>query len=564
LPKDLENIEIPESETYDSLLRGEARCRHLRFMEYCWQRHKDFKIGVHTEAICNEIDTAFQNYRNGVSTFLIILVCHRQGKSEIVSRFLPAHFLGEFPDSEVVLTSHNATLAYKFSRFSRSVVKSSRFHELYPDVGISKERAAVGEWGIEGTQGAAQFMGILSGTAGIGGNLIVVDDYLGTREDAESEVMREKLWDAYTDDIFTRRNHPCILLFTVTPWHVDDIVGRIKLKMDDDKSYPQFKVLKFPAKSSDYSTGYLFPEMYPEVWYKEQEVVLGKYGWASLGQCDPQIKAGNMLRTDKIKYYEDDAEIPDDIQWVRGWDLASSSKQKVKSDPDYTVGVKMGIKWIKSTIPGHDIPIIYIDDVVRGQWESTQRNKIIIGTTIADGFIRCGIEAFAAYKDAYVDISNVLKGIRSVEKMQLPGDKVTKASPLEPVFEAGNVYMRRADWNAVFLNVVGAFPGGAHDDDVDALAVGYGMCKTSGLGLYTGEMFEESTERRHKLIETTNARIKAREQVTCELDDYMAFLREHLQEKAKDESIEEKKNYIINETKRLDSVLGYDELEGVV
>ena len=557
MPKTTNDIDQEQA----AQIRG--RCEHIKFMEYCWQRKKPFLKGVHTEAICNEIDIAFENYRNGISTFLIILVCFRQGKSEIVSRFLPAHFLGEFPDEEVVLASHNSTIANKFSRFARGVVRSSKYKELYPGVDISKEKPGLEEWGVEGTQGAAQFMGIQSGTAGKGGALCVIDDYFGNREEAESERMREKIFDAFTDDIFTRRADPCIFLFTVTPWHVDDVVGRVQKKMAEDAGYPQFKILRFPAKSDKYESGYLFPELYSQQWYEDMIKVLGPYGTASLMQCDPQIKTGNMLRTDKIKFYDDADEIPDNIQWVRGWDLASSKKQKVKSDPDFTVGVKMGVIWIKSTVPGHNIPILYIDDVIRGQWESTQRNKIIVATTTGDGYIRTGIESFGPYKDAYTEIRDVLLGIRSVEKMQLPGDKVAKASPLEPIFEAGNVYMRRADWNESVIHVIRQFPGGAHDDDVDALAVGFGMSKTSGLMIYTEGDYVEQESKETEIIEKSLQRIEDRQTVGCNLNEYTGCVREALVNKL-DDSEGDKRQFIINEISRLDRALGYEDLEGIV
>lgn len=556
-------MKIP-SVTIAEAEKGDARYRHLAFMEYCWQRQRAFKQGVHTVAICNEIDQAFKNFRNGISTFLIVLVCFRQGKSEIVSRFLPAHFLGEFPDSEVILTSHNSKLATKFSRFSRSVVRSKKFQELYPHVKISKDKSGVEEWGIEGTQGLAQFFGINSGSAGTGGGLIVVDDYFGNREDAESEKMREKVFESFTDNIFTRRADPCIFLFTVTPWHVDDVVGRIKKKMEEDKDYPQFKIIKFPAKSDKYESGYLFPEMYTPQWYEDMEKVLGSYGTASLMQCDPQLKAGNMIRVDKIKFYEDDTELPDNLLWSRGWDLASTVKQTQKQDPDYTFGVKIGTQWIKSTIPGHDIPIIYIDDAVFGQWEATQRKKIIIATTIADGYIKCGVEAYGPYKDAYVEARDTLKGIRNVIKMQLPGDKIAKASVLVPAFEAGNVYMRRAPWNDMLIKHIREFPGGAHEDGVDALVVSFELNKSSGIYIYTEADYHESISKRDELTRIIEARLPAREQIGCTLDEYMDFVRELLEEKYENEENEDNKRYILSEIGRLDRALDYDHYKDVV
>jgi predicted phage terminase large subunit-like protein len=122
-----------------------------------------------------------------------------------------------------------------------------------------------------------------------------------------------------------------------------------------------------------------------------------------------------------------------------------------------------------------------VDDAIRGQWEATQRQNIIRDTAIADGEIDVGIEAFAAYKDAYTALAEILSGIRNVIKMQLPGDKKAKVDPLVPLFEAGNVWFKKAPWNQEVESVLADFPSGKHDDDADALAVLYGMFKQDSL-----------------------------------------------------------------------------------
>jgi predicted phage terminase large subunit-like protein len=463
--------------TIDEIKQGRARHSHLYFMKYVWQRQDPMLVGIHTRGICDAIDRAFKRFREGKSTFLITLCCFRQGKSEITSRYLPPHFLGEFPDKEVVLASHSTGLALKFSRFSRSILRDPKYQELYPEVQLSKEKSGVEEWGIEGTNGKAQYLGIGAGSAGMGGSLVIIDDYFGKREDAESERIRDKVFDSFSDDFFSRRADPCIFMITVTPWHVDDMVGRIKKKMDEDPDYPQFEFLKYPAFSSKYPEGVLFPEMYSHEWYQEQTKVLGKYGTASLMNCDPQIRGGNHIRTDKIKYYD---KTPDNLRWYRAWDLASSSKQTQKDDPDFTVGVKMAVKEIRTSIPGVTVKVIIIDDIVRGQWEALARDEIIRSTAIADGPIPIGVEAFGAYKDAYTSLCTILKGIRTVIPIRLSGDKVAKSDSIVPIFEAGNVYMKKAPWNDEVIAVIGSFPAGSHDDDVDAIVCGYSMPENLG------------------------------------------------------------------------------------
>ena len=476
---------IPRSE----LINSRARARHFEFVKHCWQRPDPFIIAKQTAfqvETCELIDQAVAKYRAGQSSFLCINICFGHGKSDLSSRYLPPHLVGEFPDSEVMVVSHTEDKANEFGLFGRDLLLSREYQELYPRVHLSKSNHGVQEWGIEGCFGKAQFIGIQSGTAGKRGNFIIVDDFFGKREHAESDTTREKVWVAFSNDIMSRRAPVTIVLLVVTPWHVDDPVGRIKKEMDKNPLFPTFQFVNYPAERKDYVSGFLFPERFSKAWYVTQKQLLGVYGTQSLMQCDPQVMGGNFLRTDKIHIVGPDGkcetcgqvhEWPVNLREKRAWDLASSVKDTQKSDPDFTSGPRGGVMLLPSAIQRIKIPQLWVSDWIRGQWEAVVRQQIIRDTAMADGAIQVGIEAFAAYKDSYTELSTVLKGIRSVRKMQLPGDKQIKAGPLVPIFEAGNVYFKKAAWNVPVIKTLTDFPSGAHDDDTDALAVLYDMCR---------------------------------------------------------------------------------------
>ena len=452
-----------------------ARKSHLAFMQYCWQRNDPFFVGYHTNEICKVIDEAFKNFRNGISTHLCIKVPFRHGKSDIVSRFLPPHFLGEFPECETITAAYSAGLVRKFSRFSRNLFRSEQFRDLYPEIELSGEVANVDEWGLSNGIGLAQWMGIGGSITGAGGHLIVIDDFFKGREQAESEVIREKVWESITNDILTRAAPVHIIIILATPWHIDDPFARIQQEMQNNSKFPKYKEIKFPAISDNYESGFLFPERFTQDWYDGQKAQLGNYGAASLLQCDPSVRSGNFLKTDRVQFVD---ECPDDIEYVRAWDLASSEKQLAKDDPDWTIGVRAGIKYKQEH--GFPVPILYIDDVIRVQQEAPARDKKIIEAARKEN-CRVGVEAFGGYKDAYNIVKDVLNGVRHVQKLQLMADKMSKASPLEAIFEAGNIYIKKAWWNEPFLNTLAQFPSGKHDDDVDALALAYHMLKGGGV-----------------------------------------------------------------------------------
>jgi len=451
-----------------ALERAAARASHLRFIKHTWQKETEpFKIGTHTKEICASIDTAFDAYRKGESHFQIYLVPVRHGKSDTVSRHLPPHFLGEFPDDEVLLVSYNATKAYEFSRAGKKIIESLQYAELYPEVELSKDKQGVDEWEIEGRLGRAQYIGIGGGSAGKGGNLIIIDDVYSNRQEAESETIRDSRWQSFRDDIMTRRAPRCIVIIAISPWHTDDIIGRIKEEMSGNENFPQFKTTRYPAFSDTYTTGYLFPERFDSRWYETQRAVLGTYGTASLLQCEPVPRTGNMMRVDMIREYD---KAPS-AQMVRAWDLASSKKERVKDDPDFTVGVK-GCVVEEVNEAGIKVPVVYVEEIKRGQWESLERQETIKNTAIADGAISIGVEAYGAYKDAYTELRDTLRGVRVVKPMQLSGDKVAKASILEPIMEAGNFRINKnISCKEELIKELTNFPNGKHDDIVDAVTL---------------------------------------------------------------------------------------------
>jgi predicted phage terminase large subunit-like protein len=280
------------------------------------------------------------------------------------------------------------------------------------------------------------------------------------------------MWNGFADDILSRRAPVCIFIILATPRHVDDLFGRIKKRMADDVHFPRFKEVKFPARSTTYQSGYLFPERFSEQYYLEQYATLSQNSAAAMLDCDPQVRGGNMIRVDGIKIVnpKEWAAKTNNFFWTRGWDLASTEKQCMKDDPDYTVGIKSAVRKIDNE------PLWFVDDVKLCRWEAGRRNQIIVETAMLDGdTVLIGVEAVAGYKDAYTQVRDALQGRRTVQRIALSGDKVAKAIRLEPIFERGNVYIKQAPWNQEFIKQFSDFPAGAHDDIVDSGVVSYSM-----------------------------------------------------------------------------------------
>lgn len=482
-----------EEQEYLELLEEEerdvARSSHLAFMDYCWMKNDPFIPGFHTRAICARIDQAFEDFRNGKSTYLKINVHHRSGKSDILSRYTPPHFLGEFPDCEVMSVSFKAALTEKFTAFARNIVRSKKYAELYPRVGLSKESNAKAYWEIvdketgEPTFGKLFGSGLTSGITGSGGHLVLCDDPIAGRAAAESKTIRDNVWSAIADDLLTRLAPVHIVIFLMTTWHWDDPSGRISQAMEDDPDFPQFEELTFPARAEDYRGPgtypgkYLFLERYPEQWYRTQRAVLGKYSAAALLDCNPMPRTGGMLTTEWITYVDEMA-VDSDKVWARVWDLAHTAVQRNGDDPDWTSGTLMAFER-----RGNDpVPYLYVADVARTREGAVKRDKMIRLKATGDGvYVRQAIENTIDSKDAYEYVSAALPEI-SWTKINGKGDKAARATPLEAIFAApGHVIVARAEWNDDWVDEIMRFDGGGqdHDDQVDNLSAGYAMLVAS-------------------------------------------------------------------------------------
>lgn len=464
----------------------EARNSHLDFMQFCWnkdRREDPFIIGFHTREICNRIDRAFEDYRNGKSTYLVISVHHRSGKSDLVSRYLGAHFLGEFPTAEVMQVSYGAELATKFSTFGRNLVTGRKYKELYPEIRLSADTKKKNDWILAdqngNTDGKLFASGLHSGLTGSGFALGILDDYCSGREEAESLVQRDKAWDAFKDDFMSRKAPVHIVIIIATRWHLDDIIGRIKETMKNEEKFPKFEMMEFPARAEDYTgdkqyTGkYLFLERYSEDWYDTEYAILGKYSSSALLDCNPEKRLGGQLSTNGI-VIEEPAKAPQfyQVKWARIWDLAHTEKQRQKDDPDYTSGTLLAFE----SRPKDPVKHLWVKHVYRTREGAKKRDAEIKQIADMDGvYVKQAIEDSPDCKDAYIYIRESIPQV-SWNQIPLKGDKTVRATPLEAIFESpGHVHVVRGDWNHAWIDEIRKFDGtgSGHDDQVDNLSAGY-------------------------------------------------------------------------------------------
>ena len=390
---------------------------------------------------------------SGSSKRLMIFLPPRHYKSEMVTVRYSAWRLECDPSMRVIIGAYNQLLADKFSRKARRIVGSR--------IPLAKDRQAVQDWETQ-EGGGLRAVGVGSGITGQGGDLVIIDDPVKSREEAQSEVHREKVWDWYTDDIYTRLEQDSAVILIMTRWHEDDLAGRILAS----EQAPDWTVISLPAEAEEGDPlgreigDALCPEKFDKAALADRRAVLGNSYYA-LYQQRPQPKEGEMF---KAHWFRTVRAYPVGTEWVRYWDNAGT-----QGGGAYSCGVLMGRTPERRYI---------VADVVRGQWSPHERESMKKLTAAQDratyGTVRIWNEqepGSAGKESAQATIKNLEGYIVHAETAT--GDKVTRAEPFAAQCEAGNVDLLEGPWNGAYIREMTSFPNGKYKDQVDGSSGGF-------------------------------------------------------------------------------------------
>lgn len=391
---------------------------------------------------------------------LMVFMPPRHGKTEQNTIRYPVWRLTHDPRLRVIVGAYNQLLANKFSRRARRIAE--RCLEL------SGDRYAVEDW--ETAQGGGiRAIGVGGGITGQGGNLIIIDDPVKSREEAESEAYRERCWDWYTDDLYTRLEPGGAIVLMMTRWHEDDLAGRILASEDG----PNWTVVSLPAEAEEQDPlgrevgEALCPQRYPIEELARLRMVLGDWSYTALYQQRPLPPEGQLARRE---WFEVVDARPECESYVRFWDMAATEKSVKSSDPDWTVGTLMGRLGSK----------YYILDVVRKRVGPESVEQLIQDTAALDGKlvrIRWELEPGSSGKLVAQHLTTRLAGY-AARAMPVSGDKIQRAMPMLDQARVGNLKLVRGEWVPAWLSEVTAFPMGKHDDQVDSAAGALGTLAT--------------------------------------------------------------------------------------
>lgn len=403
---------------------------------------------------------AFQRMVDGDLDKLMVFLPPRHAKSETLTVRGSAYVIEQQPSTNVIVAAYNHTLAQRFSRKTRRIVRER--------VGISDERGATDEWETLAS-GTYRAVGIGGGITGMGGNWIFIDDPIKSRMEADSQTFRNRVWEWYTDDLLTRREPGAKMVLIMTRWHMDDLAGRI-LEADG----PAWEVIHLPAIAlEDDMLGRepgeaLWPERYPPEFFADIEAQQPRT-FSALYQGMPQPDGGAIFIRDwwdNQNRFDPRVRIRP-VARVMFWDTAEEDKD----DAAFTVGV------VGELDAGYNLRII---DVVRQRVAFPDLVALIERTAHKhnrDGLLRAvDIEYASSGRQAYQTImAQSPQWLRQLMRRYNPkSSKEIRAQAAAAWCQNGMVLLPMPDdsvpWLYDFERELYDFPTGTYKDQVDAFS----------------------------------------------------------------------------------------------
>lgn len=400
----------------------------------------------------------------------LMLFCPpRTGKTELLVRFAAWH-LGRHPDQPILYASYGAELAWEKSGDVRAVVASEEYASVFPQVRLSPISRSVQRWKIAGHRGGLQAQGVGGPLTGKGGFVILVDDPVKNRQDADSPTFREATWKWYTSTLRTRLEPNGRIILVMTRWHEDDLAGRLLAKAQEDPQADQWTVVSLPAIAKERDPlgrqpgQALDPDRYTEQDLLRTKASIGERDWMALYDQAPRADDGNVFRLVWLAYV---AQIPALAYECVVWDTAFEERQA----SDYSAAV-----WVGRGHDGH----LYVRPVANERLAFPD-------------LVRVARELVGRYRQAEHLVEGKASGkslrqqlrVDGIPLIEIPaeGDKVARAHAITRYFEAGLVHVVGDPAASPLVDALEsellAFPRGAHDDLVDAMV--YGIMRCAGL-----------------------------------------------------------------------------------
>ena len=421
------------------------------YASYCYFVHKGKWIDTHFHKfLANKIQSFVETYTGNPYDILVLSCPPQHGKSMTVTETFPSWYVGKYPDRRCIIACYNDDFAGKFGR--RNKGKIDEVGQFVFDIRLKKSSDRDME--IADHDGGIITRGIMAGITGNAGDLIIIDDPVKNRLEADSSTYRERLWEEWENSIMTRTQAGTKIIIIQTRWHEDDLAGRVIA----NENFVEVVNIPVEAEEDDVLGRNVGDSLCPEIgkdnkWLREfkQRYADGKRAWNALYMGRPTSAEGNIFKREWWQYYD---KLPENIQ------LLGISVDATFKDSDTSDFVAIEV-WGK--LNGN----YYLVDLIKRRMDFPETLKAI--RHMADKYPQRHSILVEDKANGSAIISMLRHEIGGIIAITPQESKVARANAITGIVEGGNVFLPRyADFTGEFVEEFASFPNGVHDDLVDA------------------------------------------------------------------------------------------------
>lgn len=381
--------------------------------------------------------------------------------SEAITATFPSWYLMRNPDKAVIVVSYGDSLAQRFGK--KNLDKVKEFGGIF-GVKLDKNKHNAQEFRIANHKGVMISAGYGSGLTGNPADLIVIDDPVKNRVEADSEADRAKKWSDYVDSIESRISAGGKIILIMTRWHEDDLAGRLMEHYADRTT-----VINLPceAEENDPLGREIGDALCPEIgkdnaWladFKSSHMTEeGVRSWNALYQGRPSAREGNMLKREWWQYYKH-SDYEDGTLKFDTMMMSVDATFKDQSKNDYVAIQVWGKRGNKC----------YLVDSVNKHLGFPETVRAIKVMTLR--YPKIGAKLIEDKANGSAIIQTLRDEIPGIIPVEPRGGKEARVEAVAFSVEAGNIYLpkdKQFTWE--FIDQCAAFPNGKHDDMVDAMS----------------------------------------------------------------------------------------------
>ena len=431
-------------------------------IEFCKAMMSDFIVGRHHRILADML----MGIERGDKDRVCVNIPPRHGKSQLVSIFYPAWYLGRNPDKKVMMVSHTTDLAVDFGRKVRNIIASEAYRSIFPTVKLASDSKSAGRWSTN-VGGEYYACGVGSALAGRGADLLLIDD-----PHSEQDVISgnfsvfEKAYEWYTFGARTRLMPGGRVAIIQTRWHMDDLTGRVVKDMANNERADQYEVIEFPAilHVDDPDTGKpvdkpLWPEFFDIEALLRTKASMPVFQWNAQYQQQPTAEEAAIVKREWWNEWEKDD--PPSCEYVI---MSLDSAAEKHNRADYTALTTWGV-FLNEETSAYNIILL---NSIKERLEFPELKELAMEQYTdwePDAFI---VEKKSSGVALYQEMRRMGLLVQEYTPHRGSGDKLARLNSVSDIVASGLCWVPQTRWAEEVVEEIAGFPFMSNDDLVDS------------------------------------------------------------------------------------------------